>query len=528
MDDFLLTNGYDSTILGNHEWDWMEPNILSHREYSPLVKLLACNVRYKDDTTPNWVRNYYTVQRGGLKIGVIGALGDIAGDISADMIENIKFVTGVPLTNMIEQYAGELKDQGCDFVILQIHAGSNYSGGDTQPKNPQYTEIDYSKLGDDLDLVLESHSHKSYYHIDEYGIRHMQCGGYFSGLGKLTYKVTFTDGEPSIEFKRYDLLNATTLKTKNSTFFQDINSWYSENVYKEKSEEVVATLDEPMLETDINQNAAKAYLNLKDEYEELKGYDVAVAGGHINCRSPKKLGQGNVTQSDVTNLFPFDNEMYLAKINGKDLKYNFLKSNNYLAGSLNASSTTNFNADYYIILDSYNYFFLTKQLSNPIKVDIIVNLTELHGIHPRDAFAKYLNKTYPIQDSCEITNTDFDFEGTSASINVKTGLDVNLTYADVADNSKYNQFIVKKNNGSIKIAVSEGYIIKSFKVKQYQTYKNLTFFSDDACENGLEYDVTNVDGNGEYIISNTTNTVVIKNTSNYDVKLFYVSLSISK
>jgi len=528
MDDYLLMNGFESTILGNHEWDWMETNIVSHRDYSPEVQLLACNVRYKDGSTPSWVRNYYVTERGGVKFGVIGALGDIAGDISADMIENIMFVTDTEkektLTNMISGFADELIEQGCDYIILQIHAGSNFKNGVSDGDNPEYTEVDYSTLAGKLNLVLESHSHRAYYHVDQYGIAHMQCGGYFSALGDLTLQVTYSGNDATISIKDHTLVNANELKKHDSEFFSSVNEWYSANVYKEESERIVCTLGSQIGETQLNQLAADAYYYLGEVIPEIKGYKVSVGGGHINCRSPKVLNNGNVTMSDITNLFPFDNEMYLVKISGRDLKYSFLKSTNYLSGEFDSNSTTNFNTSYYIIIDSYNYFYMTKQQKNPITLEIVVNITELYGIHPREAFAKYMSDTYGIVSLAEITYDLFDYSKDSFEINVNDKINVNVNYQNLADNSSHQQFTVSRNNGELVITCEEGYKITTVEVSQYQNYSNLKFYSDADCQNELTYTPVN----GLYSFDNTTNTLVVKNPSNYDVKINYINIIIEE
>ena len=127
MDDFLLANGYEATTLGNHEFDWGEQRVKDHVEYSS-VAILANNVRYtKDNSSPEWAIPYKLISRNGVKIGVIGSLGDVRSSISASKIEGITFLTGDALTEQIKADSRALKEMGADFIILSIHDGNESS-----------------------------------------------------------------------------------------------------------------------------------------------------------------------------------------------------------------------------------------------------------------------------------------------------------------------------------------------------------------------------------------------------------------
>ncbi|MBR4419594.1 MAG: hypothetical protein IKT32_01820, partial [Clostridia bacterium] len=226
MDDFLLYNGYDTTTLGNHEFDWGEERIADHVNYSP-VTILANNVRYSDTgLSPEWATPYKLVSRNGVKIGIIGSLGNVKSSISASMVTGIDFLTGSSLTAQIKKDSQALKDLGADFIILSIHDGaeSSLSNGVSS-----LTYYDIASLsGSYVDLVLESHTHKRYAFYDSKGVWHLQNGGNGSSFYLSKLKCSYTNGDWEVELSTTSDIPYyyTATASSNDPVINDINEWY--------------------------------------------------------------------------------------------------------------------------------------------------------------------------------------------------------------------------------------------------------------------------------------------------------------
>ena len=93
--------GFVSMTLGNHEYDWGEEPIKANAQLAKFP-LLAINV-YDRDTNKrvDYCQPSVIVQQNGVKIGIIGAMGDCYSSIAPDKVEDIYFVTGNALTNDI-------------------------------------------------------------------------------------------------------------------------------------------------------------------------------------------------------------------------------------------------------------------------------------------------------------------------------------------------------------------------------------------------------------------------------------------
>ena len=111
-------------------------------------------------------------------------------------------------------------------------------------------------------------------------------------------------------------------------------------------------------------------------------YDIVLAGGSINTRSPYEIGAGYVQYGDLLTVLPFDNALYLCKIKGSDLKSRFINKSsytNYLA--INESEIEN-NKYYYIVADSWTALYASA------KCTIVEQYDET--TYARDLLARYI------------------------------------------------------------------------------------------------------------------------------------------
>lgn len=93
--DIMNEIGFDGFVIGNHEFDWGIEEILKYRD-SDIENgemdypILAANIIYEDTEAPLENTVPYIIQNiNGVKIGVIGIIGDVINSISASRTENI-------------------------------------------------------------------------------------------------------------------------------------------------------------------------------------------------------------------------------------------------------------------------------------------------------------------------------------------------------------------------------------------------------------------------------------------------------
>lgn len=113
--------GYDATTLGNHELDNSLENLKTQLTNSGM-RLLCCNVFYRD-TGRHVFQPYMVFVRNGVKIGVIGSIGNAAWDeidckIRAPMIN-------VDQTTSVREVARRIRPY-VDLVVVLSHAGIEF------------------------------------------------------------------------------------------------------------------------------------------------------------------------------------------------------------------------------------------------------------------------------------------------------------------------------------------------------------------------------------------------------------------
>lgn len=389
MTEWMNAVGFSSMTLGNHEYDWGS-NVLTTNSDLAEFPFLAINVTY-NGMPVDYCQSSTVVERGGVKIGIIGAIGDCLSSISGDYTSGLKFATGSALTALVMAEADRLRNEdGCDFIVYSIHdGGDGYSSNVTHKvTNSDMTWYDSSLSNGYIDLVFEGHSHQRYTLQDEYGVYHLQGGGenkYVScaevsfntvtkeyavtpkHIGTGTYANSSLDDDPIVEqiFNKY---------------FPDSNPYDT-------------------IGTNRSYKSSKAVCDTVAQLYYLKGieqwgskYDIVLGGGFLKARSPYNIYAGNVTYADLFSILPFDNELVLAKIKGSDLISKFLNADNlectnynhrdyHIYATINASSVSA-NKDYYIIVDSYTSTYAPNKITEVARLD--------GGIYARDLLAEFV------------------------------------------------------------------------------------------------------------------------------------------
>lgn len=392
LDDFLLVNGFESTTLGNHEFDWGEQRIIDHVNYSSTT-ILANNVRYVDDgSSPDWATPYKLVSRNGVKIGIIGAVGDVEGSIASSKMQGMTFLTGDDLTEQIQKDSTALKEMGADFIILSLHDGG-YEENNRISSLPYY---DINALsGTYVDLVLEAHTHQRYRFYDKKGVWHIQGSSNGSNFFVSKLNCKYENGEYSVSMST---ATAPTYCTKNQIVavgedipYKLVDKWYEQYLYGAKQSEIVGKNVPYMDDAVFEQLTAQIYYNYGVEMAKISGYTPIIGGGFIRTRTPYNLHSGTVSYGDVYNLLPFDNDLVLCSITGYNLKTKFINRNDddyYIYPKISADNIVDTNI-YYIITDSYTSDYSYNNLT------VIENYTILYNAqYARDIFSQYLKSAY--------------------------------------------------------------------------------------------------------------------------------------
>ncbi len=381
MTEWMNEMSFVSMTLGNHEFDWGVSSIVTNAKNANFPTL-AINVTYNGKPIDG-VESSVIVQKQGIKIGIIGAIGDCLSSISGEYTEGLSFATGDELTDLVKAESTRLREEeGCEIIVYSLHDGSTFSSSQTYASDEEFTYYDTELSNGYVDLVLEGHTHQSYVVKDNYNVYHMQAGGENRAIGISQFS--------------YNIVN----KTKSVSAYTVPSSTYSSSLYE--GDKVVNEIfekyfpDENPYITVLGETTKTIYSGtICDKVAELyyaagiekwgKKYDIVLGGGFLSARSPYDLSVGNITYANLFSILPFDNEIVLGTIKGRNLKNKFIYSSNsryhcYYDESIIGEIIDN--RLYYIVTDTYTSTYRSNGITEVARYD--------SGVYARDLLADYL------------------------------------------------------------------------------------------------------------------------------------------
>lgn len=375
-----------SMTLGNHEYDWGETYIEYNDEIADFP-FLAINIFDRDtNKRADYCEASVMIRRDGIKIGIIGAIGDCYSSISGDKSGDIYFKTGKELTNLVKEEAERLRALGADYIVYSIHDGyGSHKYAPTQVATAELAGYYDTVLSDGyVDLVFEGHTHQRYVLIDEHGVYHLQNGGENKGISHVEIKINSANNNSSVtsaefvESSVYGSCSPDPVVDELLKKYEDLISKGSEvlgnNVYFRNSTEIKKLVAELYYELGVSEWG--------DEY------DIVLGGGFISARSPYNIMAGPVMYSDLQSILPFDNQIVLCSVSGYNLKRVFFETNNsnyyiyYGDYGESIRNSIDVNKTYYVITDTYTSSYKYNNLTEIARYD--------DNVFARDLIADYI------------------------------------------------------------------------------------------------------------------------------------------
>ena len=373
--DWMNYMGFASMTLGNHEFDWGESAVEENAALAEFP-LLAINV-YDRSTNQrvDYCDSSVLVECRGLQVGIIGAMGDCYSSISSDKVEDIYFKTGSALTALVKAESAMLREMGADLIVLSLHDGGTGS-------IDSYYDIALSNGY--VDIVFEGHSHYSYVVRDAYGVYHLQNKGDNGGLSHAEIEYNFANGNYSV----------TQAQHVPASVYSDLEKDPIMDTLCEKYKDTISRADEVLGNNSAVRDADMLRQTVAELYfkagEERWGdqYDIVLGGGFMSARSPGYLHAGTITYGDLQMIFPFDNQLVLCSIKGRDLVERFLQTTDtryfiYCGDYGNSiKDSVDPNATYYLITDTYSSSYKWNYLTEIARYDA--------DVYARDLLADYI------------------------------------------------------------------------------------------------------------------------------------------
>ncbi len=373
MTEWMNEMDFVSMTLGNHEFDWGTEHIRANAEIAEFPFLGVNVYDRRTGMRPDYCQPSVTIEQDDVKVGIIGAIGDCLSSISGEYNQDLDFKTGLELTNLVQLEADRLRAEGADVIVYSFH--------------DDFSEYDATLSLGSVDLVFEGHSHQAYVKADDYGVYHLQGGGdNANGVSHAIIQLNKANG-------RRKTVRAKTIST---TSYQNFADDAVVDTLMEKYETQIAPAYETLGRNDtvrqsweILNTCAKLYYEIgKSAWGE---YDIFLGGGYMSARAPYKLNAGLLCYADVMNVLPFDNQLVLCSIKGRDLKSKFLEGTKYYvySGGKDTSSIRD-DATYYVVTDTYSSTYKWNNLTEIARYSVKTANGEY--VYARDLLADFIRR----------------------------------------------------------------------------------------------------------------------------------------
>lgn len=384
--DWMNELDFTAMAIGNHEFDWGEEYISSNAAFAEFP-FLAINIYdRKTNALADFCSPSVMVERDGLQIGIIGAIGDCYSSIAVDKCDDVYFKVGRDLTALVKSESDRLRQRGADFIVYLMHDGYGQSNSGSLSSSQMSAYYDATLSDGYIDLVFEGHTHQGYRVTDEHGVYHLQNrGDNKGGISHVEITINSVTLEHTVETA--EMVNKATYQyLDDDPLVQQLLDKYAEQIAP--SNKVLGYNSYYRNSNYLNKLIAQLYCDLGlKEWGDV--YKIVLGGGFINSRSPYNLSAGEVTYGDLQALYPFDNQIVLCSISGYNLRRKFLETNDdryFISCSEYGESIRNNinpNATYYIITDSYTAYYAPNKLTVVAEYD--------PDVFARDLLADYIS-----------------------------------------------------------------------------------------------------------------------------------------
>jgi 5'-nucleotidase len=335
--DVLNTVGVDAIAAGNHEFDKGLADVERIEEYLGQ-SLLAANIY--DDAGNTVLDSYKIVERGGLRIGVIGtAPEDLATLVSAEAFDGLQVGDAVEAVNRV---AAEIEDD-VDLIVADFHDGATAgepegATWDSERAKPGLIQQIDTELTPAVDVVLNAHTHRVYNWTDtveETGATRpvIQTGEYMNNIGVI--EVTYDPASGEVVDFTSELRARTTTPTEELIATYPVVAEVNDIVNDALADaEVLGGVPVGNITTDITREGVaaedtsypgeSALGNLVTDMmvQEGEQYGAQIGMGNAGgVRADLLYGEdGVISYSELQAVMPFVNNQFVVELTGEQVR----------------------------------------------------------------------------------------------------------------------------------------------------------------------------------------------------------------
>lgn len=156
--ELMISMGYDAMAIGNHEFEYGHEIFAWQKNRAPFP-VLGANFFYKDTDHP-YAQAHTIIERNGIRVGVIGIMGQDA--VSAIIPSFIAPLDVTVPSEAVQRSVDELRDQ-VDLIVLLTHQGKTapmQTDAESDPRLQRDIDADINLAGavTGVDVLFAGHA----------------------------------------------------------------------------------------------------------------------------------------------------------------------------------------------------------------------------------------------------------------------------------------------------------------------------------------------------------------------------------
>ena len=301
--------GYDAVVLGNHDIEAGHPvyDRLAKEMKAEGIPLLAGNA-IRDDNGERYFPIYTILKRQGLKIAILGYdNANIAGWLPERLWSGMTFESLIPLVQ--EDVDKVIAKEKPHLVIVAVHSATGTGDG----SQLESQGLDLMKNLRGVDFLVCSHDHRPRV-VESDTLCLINAGSHsrYVGQGKISFNVK----KGKIEDKK---LSADLILVDRYKIDQEMSAKFHEDYSAVKA---FTTRKVGELKTDLV--TRDAYMGMCDYLNLIHTLALASPPAEISFAAPLTFNgtvkSGDIIYNDLFTIYPFENQLYIIKMTGKEIK----------------------------------------------------------------------------------------------------------------------------------------------------------------------------------------------------------------
>lgn len=372
--DFMNAMRYDAATIGNHDVE------TGHKVYDKWISEVKCpmlgaNITATQTGRP-YVRPYTILNRGGVKVAILGMLTPaIPNWLSEDLWAGLRFEN---LVTSARYWVRRIQqEEHPDVLVGLFHSGRE--GGITTREYQENASLAVAREVPGFNLILFGHDHT-------------------------VYQGTVSSADGSQVLCLNPANNAINVADATLTLAKKKGKWKLTSITGEIIDITHEPVDETLMEQ-LEPSRAKVeqFINRKIGYFDrtissrdcffgssaftdfILNLQLKITGADISFNAPllfdAEIKEGPIYMSDMFNLYKFENQLYLMKLTGKEIRKHLEMSYDLWANTMTSADDhllllSNATRDDQQRLGFKNYSF---NFDSAAGIDYVVDVTKPDG-----------------------------------------------------------------------------------------------------------------------------------------------------